>query len=99
MASRTRDVDDAVVSSDSTTIGVPSCGSVGLLKKCLSKTQGFVGALVSGYGCHDGWGVEERPGGTGGNSSEAFQPSSLGGQSGSACFEAQHDPQLLSLSS
>ena len=89
------------MSSDSTTIGVPSCGSVGLLRKCLLKTQGFIGALVSGCGCHDDWRVEERPGGTGGNSREALQPSSLGtcGQSGSACFEAQHDPQLLSLPS
>ena len=62
MASRTRDVDGAGVSSDSTTIGVPSCGSVGLLRKCLLKTQGFIGALVSGNSCHDDWRVEERPG-------------------------------------
>ena len=50
MESRTRGATAAGVPSDSKTIGVPSCGSVGLLRKCLFfKNQGLFGERVSLY--------------------------------------------------
>ena len=64
--------------------------------------MGFLfGALVSGKGCQDDCGVEDRTGGTNGTSRDAPQPSSVGTdrQTGSACLGAQYGPQLLSLSS
>ena len=100
MDSCTHGVNGASVSSDSTTTGVSSGGSVGLLKKCLLKTQGFVGALVSVFDCQDDGGVETQPGRTDGSSRDAHQPSSMGTgrQAESACLGAQYGPQLLSLS-
>ena len=64
--------------------------------------MGFLfGALVLGNGCQDDKGVEDGPGGTDGSSRDAPQPSSMGtgGQTASACLEAQYGPQLHSLSS